>query len=108
MPDPQRTKKPDTRSGAVDRQENRETPPARKKRVVSATLFRALFNRPALKLAGNPRRNYISIPGMPPIPPMPWPLGLAPSFSSTSSARSEEHTSELQSPYEIVCRLLLE
>src|SRR5437867_4626554 len=28
--------------------------------------------------------------------------------SSTSSARSEEHTSELQSPYDLVCRLLLE
>src|SRR5207248_11658573 len=26
----------------------------------------------------------------------------------TSSVRSEEHTSELQSPYDIVCRLLLE
>src|SRR5207248_11069820 len=25
-----------------------------------------------------------------------------------SSARSEEHTSELQSPYDLVCRLLLE
>src|SRR5207248_8961011 len=31
-------------------------------------------------------------------------------FSSTtlSLARSEEHTSELQSPYDLVCRLLLE
>src|SRR5207248_10129936 len=29
------------------------------------------------------------------------------SFSS-SSTRSEEHTSELQSPYDLVCRLLLE
>src|SRR5437867_5022977 len=26
----------------------------------------------------------------------------------TSSTRSEEHTSELQSPYDLVCRLLLE
>src|SRR5438094_2285268 len=26
----------------------------------------------------------------------------------TSCARSEEHTSELQSPYDLVCRLLLE
>src|SRR5437867_8109075 len=28
--------------------------------------------------------------------------------SSTLSTRSEEHTSELQSPYDLVCRLLLE
>src|SRR5207248_4830389 len=28
--------------------------------------------------------------------------------SRTRSARSEEHTSELQSPYDLVCRLLLE
>src|SRR5437867_5045229 len=28
--------------------------------------------------------------------------------SSTPSSRSEEHTSELQSPYDLVCRLLLE
>src|SRR5438094_10032656 len=27
---------------------------------------------------------------------------------SSSPARSEEHTSELQSPYDLVCRLLLE
>src|SRR6266516_7343964 len=27
---------------------------------------------------------------------------------SRSSSRSEEHTSELQSPYDLVCRLLLE
>src|SRR5207248_9002345 len=31
----------------------------------------------------------------------------SPAFS-TSSKRSEEHTSELQSPYDLVCRLLLE
>src|SRR5207248_11209566 len=29
-------------------------------------------------------------------------------WSSASSQRSEEHTSELQSPYDLVCRLLLE
>src|SRR5438094_6156631 len=29
-------------------------------------------------------------------------------YPSLSSARSEEHTSELQSPYDLVCRLLLE
>src|SRR5207248_5032078 len=29
-------------------------------------------------------------------------------FRSMDSGRSEEHTSELQSPYDLVCRLLLE
>src|SRR5207248_9657603 len=29
-------------------------------------------------------------------------------FGSIESIRSEEHTSELQSPYDLVCRLLLE
>src|SRR5438094_5153582 len=29
-------------------------------------------------------------------------------FSHRAYARSEEHTSELQSPYDLVCRLLLE
>src|SRR5207248_9654966 len=29
-------------------------------------------------------------------------------FSISTSLRSEEHTSELQSPYDLVCRLLLE
>src|SRR5437868_15416765 len=33
-------------------------------------------------------------------PPPPW--------SSTTSLRSEEHTSELQSRFDLVCRLLLE
>src|SRR5699024_12574013 len=36
------------------------------------------------------------------------PKGLAHSFSSSSSSRSEEHTSELQSRFDLVCRLLLE
>src|SRR5690348_18435597 len=33
---------------------------------------------------------------------------LRPSPSASSAARSEEHTSELQSPVHLVCRLLLE
>src|SRR5437867_8620248 len=32
----------------------------------------------------------------------------APASSSVKAERSEEHTSELQSPYDLVCRLLLE
>src|SRR6266705_912086 len=33
---------------------------------------------------------------------------MPPSTRSTAPVRSEEHTSELQSPYDLVCRLLLE
>ena len=36
------------------------------------------------------------------------PAGNAPAASAASEARSEEHTSELQSPRNLVCRLLLE
>src|SRR5256885_9342038 len=35
-------------------------------------------------------------------------MTMATSMSMTSTARSEEHTSELQSPCNLVCRLLLE
>src|SRR5437867_9566983 len=35
-------------------------------------------------------------------------LRLASSAENSTSSRSEEHTSELQSPYDLVCRLLLE
>src|SRR5437867_8881215 len=33
---------------------------------------------------------------------------VASGFATPQQARSEEHTSELQSPYDLVCRLLLE
>src|SRR5438094_3810240 len=32
----------------------------------------------------------------------------SPAGAATTTSRSEEHTSELQSPYDLVCRLLLE
>src|SRR5438552_14552886 len=41
-----------------------------------------------------------------PGPPRPWPLAVR--GPAHRSARSEEHTSELQSPDHLVCRLLLE
>src|SRR5205807_6190037 len=53
------------------------------------------------------------IPPLPPSPPrpilssLPGPL-LGPTLALASKARSEEHTSELQSPCNLVCRLLLE
>src|SRR5204863_1347026 len=47
--------------------------------------------------------------GSPPSP-LDWRLGTSPSSTSapSSSGRSEEHTSELQSRRDLVCRLLLE
>src|SRR5207248_11460951 len=42
--------------------------------------------------------------------PLPAALAAASGIASwcTRASRSEEHTSELQSPYDLVCRLLLE
>src|SRR5699024_11318493 len=38
-----------------------------------------------------------------------WPAGITPAGGSTTpQPRSEEHTSELQSRFDLVCRLLLE
>src|SRR6266581_4790294 len=44
-------------------------------------------------------RSHAGRPGHAPPPPLVWPV---------SGVRSEEHTSELQSPVHLVCRLLLE
>src|SRR5437879_9450432 len=41
-------------------------------------------------------------------PPTPQPGGLEASTDRAPAVRSEEHTSELQSPMYLVCRLLLE
>src|SRR5438309_8573145 len=37
-----------------------------------------------------------------------WARAVSPKWRSSSDARSEEHTSELQSQFHLVCRLLLE
>src|SRR2546426_9330341 len=49
----------------------------------------------------NPRRRHL-------IPPQPPTHGPARRLSPRPPLRSEEHTSELQSPCNLVCRLLLE
>src|SRR6266850_1024743 len=63
-------------------------------------------------IAGIPTPNDIALG-----PDLAWPIGIPqPSslirslkcVSAASMARSEEHTSELQSPCNLVCRLLLE
>src|SRR3712207_8276421 len=63
----------------------------------------------ARALAGEPRR----APGLPPVAgrqqhPGARPPGRAPDRREPQDARSEEHTSELQSRQYLVCRLLLE
>src|SRR5689334_24056432 len=51
------------------------------------------------------RSERCSIRDCPRLPALrPWPLAAA----SSPSSRSEEHTSELQSQFHLVCRLLLE
>src|SRR5437867_10045785 len=39
---------------------------------------------------------------------LPGVLRIRPGLTPLAATRSEEHTSELQSPYDLVCRLLLE
>src|SRR5256885_16599043 len=59
------------------------------------------------------RVNHYSLPKPPPIMPNPPALltvaaSLPSATTSIGASRSEEHTSELQSPCNLVCRLLLE
>src|SRR5699024_12831068 len=67
-----------------------------------STLFpyTTLFRSPRLR----PRQ---SRPGAPGVPGVPTGAGSA-ACPATGSLRSEEHTSELQSRFDLVCRLLLE
>src|SRR5258708_29924174 len=60
------------------------------------TLFRSLSICPARKVCLSMARSYLSVP-KPTLSTRPY-----------ESGRSEEHTSELQSPDHLVCRLLLE
>src|SRR5256885_17259027 len=49
-----------------------------------------------------------SVAATPPAPEAEKPSILAEALGTATAARSEEHTSELQSPCNLVCRLLLE
>src|SRR5207248_4258941 len=64
------------------------------------TLFRSYFRRAACAASARGCLSSCSDTGSP----------FSPSFgvSAGAGSRSEEHTSELQSPYDLVCRLLLE
>src|SRR5256885_10883604 len=50
----------------------------------------------------------LSFPAQAQQPAKVWKIGVLASTSRSLNARSEEHTSELQSPCNLVCRLLLE
>src|SRR5438094_6257518 len=65
---------------------------------------------PAIAAAMPPRAMVRTSPRVAVTPARKPMVEITPSFSPkmTSRTRSEEHTSELQSPYDIVCRLLLE
>src|SRR5256885_4840455 len=51
---------------------------------------------------------FRSIPGPSSVMPILMPFLPCPDVTTSTPARSEEHTSELQSPCNLVCRLLLE
>src|SRR5438270_2641811 len=78
------------------------------RRSLSSTLFpyTTLFRSGGTRPAGTPGSGWaaISSQGPPRLParPVTW------TSSSSAGTRSEEHTSELQSQSNLVCRLLLE
>src|SRR5258708_11945197 len=51
---------------------------------------------------------YSRVETMETMPPFPCATVTSPGVQVTTESRSEEHTSELQSPDHLVCRLLLE
>src|SRR5207248_10246223 len=81
----------------------------------SSDLWRFIPRRARSLLSGLSTRRpcsmsgRISTPSAGPRPQAPsQPPPQSPKLISCRGTRSEEHTSELQSPYDLVCRLLLE
>src|SRR5688572_31419968 len=71
------------------------------------TLFRSIAMALNAKRVGRGRAGATSGPVAPAIAHRPTPEG-TPRTAAMPTARSEEHTSELQSQSNLVCRLLLE
>src|SRR5258708_20126520 len=65
------------------------------------TLFRSSCNSPVSRSRHNPRRLLRGSP-------VAWWAPSADRATACAASRSEEHTSELQSPDHLVCRLLLQ
>src|SRR2546426_7882768 len=85
--------------------------PPRSTLFPSTTLFRSQTSLPGLQRVPSPSTGegkgggegrWRHMPGSSPIPTFPRQGG------RSTTPRSEEHTSELQSPCNLVCRLLLE
>src|SRR5256885_12408189 len=75
------------------------------------TLFRSMIDRAATIIFG--AQNIVSVPETvicsgPQIPANEWVPDSSTEIIISVELRSEEHTSELQSPCNLVCRLLLE
>src|SRR5438876_8777896 len=71
------------------------------------TLFRSPRPRRRAGCPGRPLSPWAAR-GRARLPPSPRPRRWRPPCPTPSCPRSEEHTSELQSPVHLVCRLLLE
>src|SRR5258708_26242847 len=74
------------------------------------TLFRSCRARPPRRSSSTRGRRRLRglHPARRPCPRGWHPVGVVLRTARSSAARSEEHTSELQSPDHLVCRLLLE
>src|SRR5207248_10225205 len=93
-------------------------PPPRSTLFPYTTLFRSSANRKASTVAVRRDDPGFTLLIWPPLdvdsdggrrPEGPWSVGSSlMRLVARTSVRSEEHTSELQSPYDLVCRLLLE
>src|SRR5256885_13162426 len=88
-------------AGAVDahaRQRHALSTPAISPKADGAALVLLATPQACARLGLQPRARWIASAS----------LGHAPETPLVAAARSEEHTSELQSPCNLVCRLLLE
>src|SRR5437867_10068687 len=83
-------------------------PPPRSTLFPYTTLFRSLARFGRIDVLGNNAALYGTLERRPfmEIPVEEWDRVMA--VNLRGLFRSEEHTSELQSPYDLVCRLLLE
>src|SRR5690349_23434486 len=82
-------------------------PPPRSTLFPYTTLFRSSSSTASSTLRRSVFEMSVGIPDVPPVPPVP-PVGSPNSVLNRAEGRSEEHTSELQSRRDLVCRLLLE
>src|SRR5258708_16306270 len=81
------------------------------RRPPRSTLFpyTTLFRSVSCAWTGMPNQDQNNVTkGLPHAPPHSRVVGLRRRWPSAPTERSEEHTSELQSPDHLVCRLLLE